>query len=1584
MVSPVPSVNDIFLLRVFEEPLVPVGTTASDAENVAVADALNAYGHRAGPDDFSAITDYLSAHPASAWNAALWTGLGFEFYNTGYYSQALSAWKQAWELASAATDVRGKALADRAVGELAFMYARLGRMADLHAMLASLRGRGFTGPATERITGAGEGLATMRANPEIAFKCGPYALYSIQRSIDPLNARFDVIHAAPSTPDGTSLAYLHELSEQLAMNMQMAHRGDGVELIVPSVVHLKLGHYAAITRREGDRYLLQDPTFGRDVWATRNALETESSGYFLIPAAHLGAGWRAVDKSEGRTVWGKGYTCCSDPGPIGPCDPSTKPTQQCCSGGGGFGGGGGGGGPFGGMATARVHLMAVSLNIIDEPVGYTPPVGPSVRFTVRYGQRDALQPANFAYSNFGQKWTFDWLAYIQDNPTDPNAKVQYYMMGGGYRTFTDFNPTTQTFAHEQYDQTLLTRRSSGYEMTARDGSKLIFATPDGATGTTRRVFLTKLIDPAGNAVTLTYDANLRITAITDTIGQVTTLAYENPADIFKITKVTDPFGRAATFGYNSSLRLTSITDVAGLISQFTYDSGDFITAMTTPYGTTTFAASTIGDPGPPTDPGPPGRIRSLEITYPDGSKERVEYNQEKEVNHLPASDPRGSVPAGMSTRNGYLYYRNTFHWDRLGYAYGAGDYTKAIIYHWLHTDNVVMTSGILESVKKPLENRVWYDYEGQQDANVAGSTNKPSHIGRALDDGTTQLHTYTYNGFGNVTSYVDPLGRTTSYLYDADGIDLLEIHQKTAQGSDLLARNTYNTQHQPLTVTDAAGQGTAYTYNTRGQVLTVTNARNETTTYTYDPNGYLTSVAGPLPGQITTYTYDSVGRIRTFTDESQYTLTFDYDALDRPTKITYPDATYVQLGYTALDRTSIRDRAGRVTLFEYDSFRHLTKLTDPLGRVTKFAWCKCGDIRSVTDALGRTTTWSYDLQGRVQSKEYADGSTITYRYEETWHTEPDGSRTRRGTTSRLRQRIDEQLQVTHYAYNADDTLAQIDYTNPAPPPPTFPGFPALGTVPTAPVMFTYDPDYNRVTSMSDGTLPTTYTYVPAGSPGAGQLARIDGGFYSAIVVFSYDELGRRVSTTNLTGNVTSTIEYDAGGRVFQETNPLGTFTTTYDGTSRRPKVRTGTNGPTVTYDYETTPQKDFALKQITNTFGGTVVSRFTYEYDIPGRISRWTQTQPPGSNPGTPTDTRYTYDPADQLSDAKPLIPDDAGHTWYEYDPAGNRVKQDVSGLEADHTQIYTQLSYNALNQMTTVEYHSPNPFIVPDQNPAVYAFDAEQRLTLLQDATQTIYEFTYDGLGRRVGINHFDPHQSFLRKYLWVDDEIREVRDDGTGVITRFFPQGMQIVNGPDAGNYYYTHDHLGSIREVLDNTGTVRNTFWYTPFGIPIETIPGGHGVNLEFGFAGMHTFAGLNLTKHRAYDPHTGRWISRDPLHHAELSQGSNLYAYVNNNPINRSDPDGRGSLTYSLCVAACVAAGGNSIVCRARCAPELFKPDPPLPPPPPPPDPRRPPEDPRRHPYRPDPLDIPPNCPSFFLIILTPLCPYFGPCGPGPMA
>jgi YD repeat-containing protein len=906
MFSPNPTPQDIFLARLFEEPLVPVGADPAPAETAALASALEAYAKRSDPEDFSSLTGFLRTYPNSAWNAALLTNLGLEYYNTGRYSKVVEALTRAWELSRSATDPKGKAIMHRALGELAYMHARLGHMTELASLLKSVEGWPFSGPATERIAGAREGLWNMEYRPEIAFRCGPFALHSIKLSLDPADPGTELIHASASTQRGLSLQQLEELSQKLGLYFQMAHRGEGAAFVLPSVVHLKVDHFAAITRQEGDRYLLQDPTFGNDVWVTTEVLEAETSGYFLIPPGELAPGWRVVAAPEGSSVWGKGQTTINDPGPHGPCDPATPGGNLC----------GNNEGNCKGMAVPRVHLMLVSLNIVDEPVGYSPPVGPEVRFTVRYNQRDFFQPSIFLYSNLGPKWTFDWLSYITDKPPSPFSDVEYYIMGGGTRTFTGFtsdpgaNGATGSYAFQQFDQTRLSRTAPNtYVMLSRDGSKKVFSQPfvepGRSGGTNHKIFLTQLIDPFGNTVSLSYDTNdandarLRLRTITDAIGQDTVLAYTDVADEFKITSVTDPFGRVATFEYDLGL-LIKITDVMGITSQFSYGADDFIETLTTPYGVTTFTRESA-----------PGNTRVLETTYPDGDIDRVEYNQSLTLG-VNGVGPNKEVPDDMVARNNFLNFRNTYYWSKMAYAAAHPDHTKATIYHWLHGNahNAISTtsSGILESVKGPLEGRAWFDYAGQVGGSIfVGSTNKPAHVGRVLDDGSTQLYTYEYNGFGNVTREVDPIGRTFSYSYAETGvgagIDLLEIRQTRAGQSELLSKMTYNTQHQPLTSADAAGQVTTYTYNDRGQMLTRTNAKNEEITYRYDDKGQLRVIEGPLPGSSITFTYDSVGRVRTNTDESGYTLTLDYDDLDRLTKITFPDGTFDQVTYTLLDRT---------------------------------------------------------------------------------------------------------------------------------------------------------------------------------------------------------------------------------------------------------------------------------------------------------------------------------------------------------------------------------------------------------------------------------------------------------------------------------------------------------------------------------------------------------------------------------------------------------------------------------------------------------------------------------------------------------
>lgn len=1428
MSSPNPTPHEIFMTHLFEEPLVAIGAEPTPDENAALVAALLDYSKRSGPDDFSSLTGFLEKYPTCPWDAALLTNLGLEYYNTGHYSKALEAWGRAWQLAKSATELKGKALADRAVGELAYMQARLGQMAELDALLKSVEGRSFSGPATERITGAREGLSTMQTRPEIAFLCGPLALHRIKLSVDPENPVDELIETYESTQKGCSLRQVEGWAQQLGLNFQMAFREKGAAFVVPSVVHLKLDHYAALVRQEGERYLLEDPTFGNDVWVTTEALEAETSGYFLIPSGELAQGWRTVNNPEGETVWGKGVVSRQNPEHTGRCDEQTPGGNECdddCK----------------GLATHHVHLMVVSLNIKDEPVGYSTPVGLPIRFMVRYNQRDAFQPSTFNYSNLGPKWTFDWLSYIKDNPNSPSASVEYYIKGGGTRTFTGFDAATQTYTFQKYDQTRLTRTSpTSYEMLSPDGGKQIFSHPDGSIGNSRKIFLTRLIDPFGNAVSLSYDANLRVVAITDAIGQVTTISYDHPTDIHKITRVTDPFGRFATFDYDPSGRLIRITDVIGLTSQFTYDAGDFITTLTTPYGVTSFTKSENGT------------TRSLETLYPDGYRDRVEFNQSTNLG-IPDSDPKQSVPRGMGASNSFLFARNTYYWSKIAFA--PSDYTKARVYHWLKaTVQPAVASGILESVKEPLEGRVWYDYAGQTSFAVVGSSNKPAHVGRVLDDGSTQLYNYEYNDFGNVTKTMDPLGRTFSYLYAENGIDLLEIRQTRAGHNQLLSRKTYNDQHLPLTSTDAAGQTTTYTYNARGQLLTETNPKGETTIYSYDEDGYLTRVEEALPGASTTYTHDSFGRVRTRTDSDGQTLTFDYDALDRITKVAYSDGTFVQFSYEGLDKTAMRDRAGRTTTYEFNNVRQRIKEIDPLGRVVRYEWCKCGDLKSITDPLGRATRWGHDIQGRKTHKEFPGGARITYRYEQ--------------TTSRLRQVIDEKLQVKQYSYNRDDTLSSIIYTN--------------SKITTPHVRFTYDPNHLRLKSVTDGTGTTKYNYhpiTPLPTLGAGMIASLGGPTPDNVITYSYDELGRVVSRS-VNGSVTNTV-FDSLGRIASTTNALGTFAYTYEGGSRRIDSISYPKGLRATFNYGGEIGGRL-LERITYRQGATPISDFSYDSDAAtGQIKTWSQQA--GTKP--PKTYSFDYDQADQLVAARLSQAGNASKKFeYKYDEAGNRINT----KEGNQT---LGARYNALNQLTS-DTTEADPGSL-----ATYEWDAEHRLVAVQEKSPSEIrrtEYTYDWQGRRVRIRHTvngvgDPD----RLFVWCDSEICEERRADGRLRKRFFEHGVQLVSHPQSGDYFYTLDHLGSIRELVDDTGGVRNRYEYDPYGIR-ATMPAEVGgvFEADFGFTG-YFLDGRNsspLSMYRAYAPGWGRWLSRDPLENAEVLQGPNLYAYVRNNPVNLKDPSG----------------------------------------------------------------------------------------------
>lgn len=692
-----------------------------------------------------------------------------------------------------------------------------------------------------------------------------------------------------------------------------------------------------------------------------------------------------------------------------------------------------------------------------------------------------------------------------------------------------------------------------------------------------------------------------------------------------------------------------------------------------------------------------------------------------------------------------------------------------------------------------------------------------------------------------------------SYVYATNDVDLIEVRQTRGNNNELLARATFDSRHLPLSITDAAGQTTRYGYNGRGQILGVTNAKNEVVSFSYDPNGYLTAVDGPLPGtqDRTTFTHDTAGRTRTMTDPDGYTLTFDYNALDRPTKITFPDSTWQQITYDRMKPGIVRDRLGRQTRYTYDSLRQISAVEDALGRITRFDWCKCGDTKSIIDPLGRATTWRHDIQGRVTAKEYADGSKTSFEYER--------------TTSRLRQIRDEKNQLTQFYYNVDNTLREKRYVN--------------AIIPTPSVQFTYDSNYTRMATMEDGNGLTTFAYQSMNAnPGAGQLTAIDGPWANDTITFSYDELGR--SVTRAINGVALQRLFDAAGRITQMTNALGLFSFTWEGGRFRLSSMQYPNNQRTDYAYHPNAQ-DQRLQRVTHRLpDNTVLSQYTYAYDAESQITNWIQLQAATTKTWAPR-----YDAADRLLGVVEMASGGITNSYsYGYDLSDNRTFEQSGASWRD-------FSYNPLNQLVAI---SNTPL-----NVAGYAWDAENRLVAITNGVHRS-EFGYDGLGRRTRI--VETENGFIvsdRRYLWCGANLCEERDaTGAIVFKRFSNHGLRVENGGDlpAGNYFFTRDHLGSIREMTDSNGSIRAQYEYSPFGIR-QRLAGD--LEAGFGFTGhhLHTPSSLHLTLYRAYDAGFGRWISRDPIGE---NGGLNLYAYAYNDPVNRRDdlglwsPDGHDAL------------------------------------------------------------------------------------------
>lgn len=1495
-------------MRIFpglEESLVATGPVTEE-ENRDLDAALKAFHEapaKAGPQgdyaDFAKpLLAFVEAHPKSNWNSALYLNLGMGYYRSGYYSRVFALLEKSWALGRNATSVPAQRMVDRAVGELAEMHARVGHADEIEALVKDIGKRPIGGPATELLQNALDALGIFRGNPDISFMCGPRALRDILTALHAKPTQIKVAEDAHSGPDGVFLAQLSQLADKAALKHVLIKREPGQPIPVPSVVHYKVHHYAGIVGTQDGKYSVEDTTFGNvgGSLLTSQAIDEESTGYFLVPESVMNAnpeaGWRKVSRTseEVKGIYGKGPW--SNFSPNGPQCHLPKTGSK---------------GTKAGMCVSSGIKPMMSLHLEDTPVGYDPQVGTkSQKTTINYDQRDELQPATIPFSNLSGKWTHSWMSYYQDNPTSTNhdmVRLDPSGAGNSIPSGATNGGTFSAYGREINDSSGIRRYPQPsnqptvkYERLLADGSVETYDLNNGATTFPRYWFMTKFKDPMGNVTTYNYDTSFRLTSVVDPMGRSTTFTYGLTSYPLLITQITDGLGRAAQLTYDTSQRLASITDPVGITSSFTYSTTDpsFVTNLTTPYGTSTF--SKANNPNDPPISGQPA-TRSLTMTDPLGYTDYVYFYGDTTL--VPSSDPAASVPTGWSGANAALQWRNTYYWNKHQFALGATmsggvvqsqDYSKAEMYHWLHEAGVLDLYGLLQTSKRPLENRVWYSYLNQTQPLNTGVFNTPTATGRVLDDGSTQKTAEGFNT-GNIlnapyatTSVTDAAGRVTKINYtNTLFIDVSTVQQLTTSPSTystIATYGSYTAGHQPQTYTDAAGKVWSYTYNAAGQIKTVTDPASNVTTYNYDTTGRFSTMVDANSVTILTLTYDSADRILTRTDSQGYTLTYAYDNLDRITSITYPDATTdlydynfqsgPNVGTASLELRKYTDRLGRVTLRDYDANQRLIYVTEPIAgattRTTSFDYYEDGTLKNLTDANGNVTHWEIDLQSRPVSKTYAYGTasakTETYTYE--------------NTTSRLKSITDALGQVKTFAYGLDDRITGITYTN---------------TVNTTPnVTFAYDTYFPRLTSMTDGTGTTNYSYTAIGTNGALKLSSIAGPYSNDTIGLTYDTVGRLSGKTITGGN--ETFGYDALYRLTSHATPLGTFTYGYLGETDQRTSRSVTNGSTTvstSWGYDTNTN-DRRLISIANS---GITRSYTLGYGSspvnPYDIMSITDTAASGHPFATQTHS-YTYDNIDRLLTGNQTTP---GNYTYAYDKLDN-----ATTVTTPSGTVTPAPTYNVNNQLATwassTYSYDANGNTLSGDGTKTYKWDAENRLIEIDYVgTSNKTVFNYDGFNHRRATADTVSGITITSRYMWCDDTLCQARDGSDNVLRRYLDEGEYNVS--TSQKLVYMPDHIGSVRDALDaTTGNRVASYDFSPYGTITQSNV-TNGVDYQYARLFAHVQSGLQLSVTRPYDPVTGRWPSRDPIKEAG---DLNLYSYVNANPMNFLDPEGLSRITICL--------------------------------------------------------------------------------------
>lgn len=524
--------------------------------------------------------------------------------------------------------------------------------------------------------------------------------------------------------------------------------------------------------------------------------------------------------------------------------------------------------------------------------------------------------------------------------------------------------------------------------------------------------------------------------------------------------------------------------------------------------------------------------------------------------------------------------------------------------------------------------------------------------------------TYTYDtvdGATQLISVCDPRGtgtdHCTSYTYTAGLLSKITRPAGTTE-----AQIAYNPDGTVRQHDDGRGHVTTYDLNDpQKPVITEPGPASTTTTteQTLDVNNRLTGELGPDGTR--SFDYDANGFRDTATDENQNTTSIEYDAngnvltsTDASNKTAHGtyDSDNNMLSWCDERSASLTDTT-YCTTYAYDTNRHKLSETTADGRtrrwtystgsepaigggtvppgllltqsnfraqITRFNYTQVGDLAESITPLGLRTALSYDALGRrVAETVYSD--TFPSGVTTTWTYDGLGS-VRTKTDPAVTNAI---TGVTH----------QLRVTN------------------------TYDKNENLITVEQSDVL---------------------GGDVARTTTYTYDALGRQVTSTDSQTGAVTTTEYDERGNAVRTTDQLGhVFATEYDAKDRPIKV---TQLDVVDDPIGNSTPHDVVLKQTTYNPGGQVATDTdaagnvtAYAYDPVGRILTITLmnfVESDGSSRSIVLE-RHAYDASGLVTDE--YTGGDLRHVSNTYNLAGRLLSSalDPGGLNRTTTRSYDQ-----------------------------------------------------------------------------------------------------------------------------------------------------------------------------------------------------------------------------------------------------------------------------------------------------------------------